>query len=241
MKKYLIIIGVFAIISSCNNSKDKIPKEVKAIFESEFPNIQNPDWEVEGEYYEVEAIIDGNNTSIVYDAKGNIVLKETACKLEELPSSIMDYLQQNYIGAFLNEVEKGESTEKGNFFKVEIIQDKKEIELIFDNNGTFKEAKEEIVEDDEVDDDSGLNMIIEAAKEENKNANDVNTELLPKLVSKYVEESYKGFIITDAELEKTEEGDFYKVEIKNSERSVNYLIFDLDGNFIKTETDDQSS
>jgi uncharacterized protein YxeA len=237
MKNFLVVLILFAVFSSCNTEKDGIPSAVKAKFEKEYPDVV-PKWEQEGEYFEAEFKTDGAENSVLFDAEGNIVLKEMEIIMEALPEDAMIYLQENFAGEKIREVEKGESSEDGVFFKVEIKKDGKEMDILFNEKGGFiKTEAEDEGEDTEMEEgENEDNEGIEIPMPEKVNMNDI--EEIPGAIKTFIAENYPEHTINEAEIEATYYGDVYEIELLNADGEEMDLIFDVDGKFIGQEDEE---
>jgi len=83
------------------------------------------------------------------DENGKVIKTETEIDIDQLPEIALTYINENYPGYELEEVEKIESA-KGTFLEVEIEHETdEEIELLFDFNGKFIEVQEEEEEEED--------------------------------------------------------------------------------------------
>lgn len=143
----ILLIGTACSKQSYNSSKE-IPENVKKNFAADYPNISGAEWEQEGNYYEVEWEENNSERELVYDADGNLVAAEMEIAISSLPSSVRNYISQNYSGWSIEEAEeisKGEQT----FYEVEIEKGLSEKELLFDSSGNLQSEED----DDDADDD----------------------------------------------------------------------------------------
>jgi uncharacterized membrane protein YkoI len=239
MKNLAIILSLMILFAGCGQKQkdDGIPKNVKEKFSADYPNVTDAEWETEGEYFEAEAMVDGKMTSIIYDAEGNVIETEVEIAIEDLPEAAMTYLQHNFPGTKIMELEKGNHFEKGDFYEVEILQGNMELEIYFDKDGNFIETiKEEPEEGEEMEEEEGLNIVIEPITESEEET-PVLIEDLPEAISNYISENYPGQSISEAVIEKMDDMEVYEVEVTSPAGDEVELIFDMEGNFIKVEED----
>lgn len=237
MKTTILLIIVSALLFSCNGpTKEKQENQdqtnpAEANFKSQYPDAKDVEWEQEGEYTEAEFEQDGLEISILYDKDGNVIETETEIDASQLPPSVSNYLTENYAGSEIEEAEKIESP-KGNFFEVEIeYENDEEVELLFDASGNFVEVVIEKDVDEGEEDDEG-------EKEEEENEVEIEISELPEGVTKYVNQNYADYTITEAEKETTEAGVFFEVELKNADGMEMDLVFDEEGNFVGIEEEE---
>lgn len=99
MKNYLALIICTCIISSVFGQKissDKVPSLVTAKFSTMYREIGVINWEKENGNYEANFSNNGLETSVIIDAKGNLVETETAFGFNSLPKPAQDYTSKYY-------------------------------------------------------------------------------------------------------------------------------------------------
>lgn len=119
-----------------------IPSEVINAFEKAHPSTNPIAWEKEGDYYEIEYLVNDLEQSWIYDKSGALVGKEEELPVGDLPGVISAYLSANY-GAYSVEAFEKVSLHGQEKLAVEIRQKDREMELIFDRDGNFLELEAE--------------------------------------------------------------------------------------------------
>ena len=231
MKALFVILISVVLLTSCNKTKTaddskQVPqKTMEENFKTSNPDAKDVSWETEGEFKEVEYTQNGVTKSIVYDAEGKVIETETEINVDQLPATILAYINDNYPDTEIEEAEKLENSE-GNFFEVEIeTTNDEEIELMFSSEGSF--INEVIETETEEDDDEG-----------EENEVEIDPTELPAAILEYIGQNYSDYALTEAEKEITEEGIFYEVELTSPDGEELDLIFDQDGNFIEIEVEE---
>jgi hypothetical protein len=150
MKKLLLIIAcasfVFSWIAEAQ-MKEETPSAAKTAFVTKFPKAQKAKWSIEkpGEF-EVEFVMNGTESSALFDANGSFIESETEIKENELPQAVKATLTKDFAGYKLDEIEKVTDTKEAVTYEMEAKKDKVEYELVFDGNGLLlkkDEVKEE--------------------------------------------------------------------------------------------------
>ena len=142
MKK-LTLITVAAMITSLAfaqklQEKD-VPIPVKSIFQKQYPNSKEVEWEKEGENFEAEFELNKIEQSVLFDAKGNILETEVEIELSQLPKGVLDYVTTSYKVKSVKEAAKITDAKGIVTYEAEI----KDLDLLFDSNGKFiKELKD---------------------------------------------------------------------------------------------------
>jgi len=141
----VLVIGV----SAMNQKDEKIPVVAKSGFAAKFPTAQKAKWSVEkpGEY-EVEFTLNGVPTSVLVDAKGNLLETEAEIKESELPQAVKATIAKDFAGYKLDEIEKATDAKGVTTFEMEAAKGKEKLEISFDASGkllgkeSLKEGKE---------------------------------------------------------------------------------------------------
>jgi hypothetical protein len=145
-----MVFTVAVSLQSCAQKKEevKVPEKVKTSFNDKFPNAKKVEWEKEKDTeWEAEFKIDGQEFSAKFSSTGEWMETEQEVKKSEVPSAVLDILDQNFTGYEIEEVESVE-TPSDKSFEFEIEVDEEEFEVMIDSNGTLTKKKE-LEENDE--------------------------------------------------------------------------------------------
>jgi hypothetical protein len=137
--KTVIYLVIALLLISCSKEGSKTtdqPEAVQNAFKSQYSNAKKVNWENDGELYIVEFETDKMEKEVTYDKSGKIMEVEWEIAVSDLPSTIQEYIENNYPEYEIEEAEKMEKDSKI-YFEVEIEGDDEELELIFDSNGSF--------------------------------------------------------------------------------------------------------
>ena len=139
MKKLLVLLVciVFVIgVSAMNQKDEKIPAAAKTGFATKFPTAQKVKWSVEkpGEF-EAEYTMNGVESSVLFDAKGNLLESETEIKEADLPQSVKAAIAKDFTGYKMDEIEKAVDAKGATTFEMEAAKGKDKLEISFDSNG----------------------------------------------------------------------------------------------------------
>ena len=141
MKRLLLILCVVTANFSAGFAqkiKDSdVPQVVKNAFIKSYPD-QSAKWEKEKGNYEASFKKDGKTMSATFESNGNFLESETDIRESELPPAALNYIKTSYKGKKIKESAKITSAAGMVTFEAEI--DGKDV--IFDNNGKFKEVKD---------------------------------------------------------------------------------------------------
>ena len=152
----LLLVLVFAVsVSAQHDDDNKAPENVITAFKTVHPDAQDVSWDKEGMNYEAEYQENGNDCSVIIDQKGIILETETEINVSELPSGVIKYISDNYVGYTLSDASKIVDI-KGNVkYEAEIKNGKTSKDVMFDQSGSplkhEKEGKENETEDEDQD------------------------------------------------------------------------------------------
>jgi hypothetical protein len=149
MKK-LLIVALVLFAGSVFAQDAKVPAEIKAKFKALYPTAENVKWDVEDTDYEVNFEAGDVESSLLFDAKGNIIEVETALEEDDMPEAIEKSVEKNFKGWELKEgakiVRDGKTT-----YEAELEKGEKKMDAIFTPDGKLvkKITKVEKDKDDE--------------------------------------------------------------------------------------------
>lgn len=146
MKKiFLILLCVSFVMSTMAQETKKVdvPAAAKTAFAAKFPQAQKVEWGMEkpGEY-EAEFVLNGVESSAVYDARGSLIELETEIKQNDLPQSVKTTLAKDFAGYKIGEIAKNTDAKGVVVYEIEASRDKKSYELVFDNTGKLTRKEE---------------------------------------------------------------------------------------------------
>jgi hypothetical protein len=136
MKSIYVLITMLLFSFTLLGQGAKVPKEVKAAFEKQYPNTADVKWSKEGNKgYEADFKLEGKNISVVLDKKGEIKETETSIPVSELPKPITPFIEKKHTGSNITAAYKIVNSKGKVTFETEITKGKKTKELIFDQDG----------------------------------------------------------------------------------------------------------
>jgi putative PepSY-like beta-lactamase-inhibitor len=135
----VLLCSMFIIAAHAQKIEaSKVPAAVRESFQKNFTGI-TPTWEKEKGNYEAGFKSKGESMSAVFDANGNLLEKEVAIKVSELPPSILSYIKEHYKGATVKEAAKITKADGTINYEAEVNK----MDVVFDANGKFlKEEKD---------------------------------------------------------------------------------------------------
>ena len=130
----LVISGFYGYAQNVD-TKD-VPSIVRNKFAAAYSSVTDAKWGLTNiNNYEAEFTINGIDTSVLYDNKGNILETYVVVKPSELPNPVTDFLAKNYAWKKIREAEKVTDGRGKVNFRVGVGV--KEVELVFDYQGNF--------------------------------------------------------------------------------------------------------
>lgn len=138
MKK--LFFPLFALLTiSASAQKPNVPDAAKKAFAKSCPGISKVTWEKEDGNFEASFEQNGNQLSVIYDAKGAMLESEIEMKAADLPAGIIAYMKEHYKGV---SIKSGAKITKANG-TINYEAAIKGKDVLFDAGGKFlKEAKD---------------------------------------------------------------------------------------------------
>ena len=117
----------------------KAPDAVRIAFSRQFPGIDDPRWEIEGDKYEAHFRHDGQVVSALYEKDGTWKETERKISVKSLPPDAKLYIEKNYSGrnARTASVIKLPSDETNYVAHINYA------DVIFDKNGKYLKTEKE--------------------------------------------------------------------------------------------------
>ncbi len=115
----------------------KVPVAVKTAFLKQYPGV-TVKWVKEDDKYEAEFKQNGNTMSALFEANGTMEESEMGIKVVDLPTAVLAYIKEHYIGKKIKEGAKITKADGSVIYEAEV--DGKDV--LFDASGKFlKEVK----------------------------------------------------------------------------------------------------
>jgi uncharacterized membrane protein YkoI len=144
----LLLVATGAAAQAQRVKPSDVPQPVTAAFAQIFPQVGKVKWEREDARFEAEFKENGQETSAVFDAAGQLLEKETEIRKTQLPVEAQGYLGTTYIGWEIEETARLERNGQ-TFYEAEVEKGKETWELVFDAAGNLVEKNREDDEDDD--------------------------------------------------------------------------------------------
>lgn len=135
MKKFQFIASAalaMSALASC--AQVDIPKKASEHFDSHFTNTSHVKWEQEGNEFEVEFHMNGQEHSAKYSSQGEWMETEKELKVKELPEFIAEAIKAKYKDAEIEEAE-WVITPDGEFYELEVESNDQTFEVKISKDG----------------------------------------------------------------------------------------------------------
>jgi hypothetical protein len=135
MKKSIILMVAFAIISIPAFCQKNVPENVKKEFAKKYPAAETVKWSSEEtNEWEAEFKINGTEMSASFDNKGTWLESETEITAKDLPAAVTNTLSREFAGYKTGEMSAIENPQmKG--FELALKKGGMSLEVVFDNMG----------------------------------------------------------------------------------------------------------
>ena len=133
MKKLVAFFTVLLLAGTVTAQRTEVPSIVKNRFAALYPDVKKVEWEQEGVNYEAEFELNKTETSVVFDAQGNLLATETEIAPEALPQAAKDYLAKTVPGKKITEATKITGADELVTYEAEAGGK----DYVFDVNGNF--------------------------------------------------------------------------------------------------------
>ena len=142
MKKVFVLALALVLLSVCivqaqeKSKKAEVPAAAKAAFEAKYPKAEKVNWGIEkpGEL-EAEFILNGVESSAVFNTKGDFLESEAEIKEVELPQSVKAAIAKDFAAYKLDEIEKSTDAKGVVAYEMELSKGKEKYEVSFDAGG----------------------------------------------------------------------------------------------------------
>ena len=152
MKKLIVLAlcvfltGIWNVNGQAKSKKEEVPSAAKSAFEAKFPKAQKVKWGVEkpGEY-EAEFMLNGVETSAVYDSKGQFIESEVEMKEANLPQTVKTAVAKDFASYKISSVAMTTDGKGVISYEMVAAKGREKLEISFDTTGKLlkKEAEKE--------------------------------------------------------------------------------------------------
>ncbi len=138
MKK-LKVIGIALIVSAQLSAQDvdidNVPMEVMGMFNQYYAEATHVTFEMENGNYEVDFKMEGKDYTSLFTTKGDWIETKYDIMVSELPKSVSQSIEKTYPEYKIDDIEKIETPNDGNKYKVEIEKGATEMHLLLNEKG----------------------------------------------------------------------------------------------------------
>ena len=139
MKKLLLFSLVLLFMAKAEAQKCKardMPPVVMEAFNRAYPNTKKTYCGKDSSNYQVSFFNGKAPVSVTYDASGKRLITEMQMPVDDLPKSIMEYVQKNHPGEIFQDVAQITDEEGIVTYEVQV----KDLDLVFDAKGNFLQS-----------------------------------------------------------------------------------------------------
>lgn len=148
MKNLILTISILGLsitnISAQDIRQSEVPSVILNHFQKSFPKAADIDWEIKGNYYEVEFETGflGDDHKILYSKDGKLVRHEEEISKSNLPKTVLASIKRSFNGYRTDDIKK--ITEGGKvIYNVELKNYSQEWKVVFDAQGRILQKKED--------------------------------------------------------------------------------------------------
>ncbi|MFC0426708.1 PepSY-like domain-containing protein [Chryseobacterium scophthalmum] len=148
MKNLILTISILGLsitnISAQDIRQSEVPSVILNHFQKSFPKAADIDWEIKGNYYEVEFETGflGDDHKILYSRDGKLVRHEEEISKSNLPKTVLASIKRSFNGYRTDDIKK--ITEGGKvIYNVELKNYSQEWKVVFDAQGRILQQKED--------------------------------------------------------------------------------------------------
>ncbi|MGE6395849.1 PepSY-like domain-containing protein [Chryseobacterium scophthalmum] len=148
MKNLILTISILGLsitnISAQDIRQSEVPSVILNHFQKSFPKAADIDWEIKGNYYEVEFETGflGDDHKILYSRDGKLVRHEEEISKSNLPKTVLASITRSFNGYRTDDIKK--ITEGGKvIYNVELKNYSQEWKVVFDAQGRILQKKED--------------------------------------------------------------------------------------------------
>ncbi|MNU12015.1 hypothetical protein D3C71_00360 [compost metagenome] len=148
MKNLILTISILGLsitnISAQDIRQSEVPSVILNHFQKSFPKAADIDWEIKGNYYEVEFETGflGDDHKILYSRDGKLVRHEEEISKSNLPKTVLASIKRSFNGYRTDDIKK--ITEGGKvIYNVELKSNSQEWKVVFDAQGRILQKKED--------------------------------------------------------------------------------------------------
>ncbi|WP_210151535.1 PepSY-like domain-containing protein [Chryseobacterium scophthalmum] len=148
MKNLILTISILGLsitnISAQDIRQSEVPSVILNHFQKSFPKAADIDWEIKGNYYEVEFETGflGDDHKILYSRDGKLVRHEEEISKSNLPKTVLASIKRSFNGYRTDDIKK--ITEGGKvIYNVELKSNFQEWKVVFDAQGRILQKKED--------------------------------------------------------------------------------------------------
>jgi hypothetical protein len=145
MKTHIItfvLAGISFVACGQKTKTTDIPSVVQNTLTAKYQNPSGLKWEQKGNLYEADFKLSGQEHTVEIDNTGKQLRSKIDLNEKEIPAAILTAIRSTYKNYKIDDVEKMEVTGAVYYqIELDITGESKDIELVFDSNGTLNKQQ----------------------------------------------------------------------------------------------------
>jgi hypothetical protein len=138
----MLSFGIIYVQAQEKSKKAETPAAVISAFKARYPKAEKVNWGVEKPgQYEAEFLLNGVESSALFDSNGQFLESETEIKESELPEAIKTTIAKDFVGYKIDEVEKSIDSKGIATYEMEASRGNEKYEISFDSTGKLLEKE----------------------------------------------------------------------------------------------------
>lgn len=148
MKNLILTISILGLslttISAQDIHQNEVPSVILNSFQKSFPKASDIDWEIKGNYYEVEFETGflGDDHKVLYSRDGKLVKHEEEISKSNLPKTVLASINKSFPGYRTDDIKKITEGRKV-IYSIELKNYSQEWKVVFDAQGKILQKRED--------------------------------------------------------------------------------------------------
>jgi hypothetical protein len=219
------ILMNFSVFSQKIQQGD-LPPGLVFEFGNRYPAVENVNWQIVDETYKAEFEFMENSVTAIYDLSTRWLKSETVLKYDDLPRTIIRYINSNHPSFTIEDAIYIEKREEIPYYKVKATENEELRLFYFDKDGVFQRLT-----------DTKGNFLLSGAISTDEPKKSISPKELPSSIGSYISMNHANFRISESYVINDDEysNAYHVVLASNLHKDDILLWFDFTGSLLHKE------